>query len=67
MPRKTHLKWDRALRLTVQIDYNNKEGHRKLQKRETNGFLQFTETTGIQAVKCGFAVIILCQICWILG
>jgi len=30
-------------------------------ERGANGSLQFTETTGLQSAKGGFAVIILCQ------
>ncbi len=55
---KTHLKWKRALWLTVQIDLTRNLRYiftdcRKLKKRKANGSMQFTGTNE-------FAVIILC-------
>jgi len=67
MPQKTnrtHIKWERALRLIVQLDLTKKIGGIFLQtalERGANGSLQFTEITGLQSAKGGFVVIILCQ------
>jgi len=55
----TQIKWERALRLTVQLDLTNNrryiftDCYRKRSK--------WIKTTGLQSAKAGFAVIILCQ------
>jgi len=59
----THYNGKKLLRLTVQIDLTINVGYisTQLKKREDNGSLQFTETTGLQKAKHGFEVIILCK------
>lgn len=53
---KTHLKLERALILTVQIDSTRNLNYlltyfRKLENIKANGSLQFAETTGIQRMQ----------------
>jgi len=55
----THPQWERALRLTVQLDLTRNLRYiftdcQKLQNSEANESLQFIETTGLQAAKVGF-------------
>lgn len=61
--------WERAVvRLTVKTGSTRIRSSRftdfqKLKKRGANGSPQFAETTGIRAVKRGFAAAILFRVC----
>jgi len=66
LPRKTnttHIKWERALRLTVQLALtkNLRYIFTDCYRKRSKWISAIHSSTGLQSAKGGFAVIILCQ------